>query len=66
MALTPQGQARGGLGTESHPTRCPAPTHTLELRLINTRLLFHCESRGDQARRGTPRAGVSLSSCLHG
>lgn len=61
------GMRRAGCRATSHALpRCPAHTHTLELRLINTHLLFHRESRGDQARRGTPRAGASLSRCLHG
>lgn len=57
----PQGPGcwRAGHRAMSHALpQCRAPTHTLELRLINTRLLFDHESPGDQARRGTPPAGA--------
>lgn len=46
------GQADGGHRDTSHMLpQGPTHTHTLELRHINASLFFHCDSRGDQARR---------------
>lgn len=41
--------------TQPCPTCCPTPTHTLELCLVNTRLLFHCELHRETNREEGPR-----------
>lgn len=41
--------------TKPCPTCCPTPTHTLELCLVNTHLLFHCELHGETNREEGPR-----------
>lgn len=72
MVLAPQGQADGGHRDTSHVLpQGPTPTHThrLELRhIIISCLFFHCDSRGDQARKdpthGRARVGAHTDEAL--